>query len=298
MEDFKPMLPFGDSTIAIHIVNMMNRLGMDPIVVVTGYQSEKLMDHLSETGVRFVKNDRFKETEMFDSVVLGIRAVMEECERILIMPVDTPAIMPDTIRQTLRIDAQMVRTLYHGKPGHPVIIDRDAVEALCGYRGEGGLRGAMEHCGVPITNMEVEDEGVCRDVDTKEEYLELIEWNYQRGEGHPIQPKIQVRLSASEVFFGPGTCQLLELIEQTGSLQEACMRMGLSYSKGSKMLKAVDRQLGFPVVQRWAGGFGGGGSVLTAEGRRLIKNYQCMVAEVQKNAEDIYQKYFGKGFRS
>ena len=29
---------------------------------------------------------------------------------------------------------------------------------LCGYQGDGGLRGAIEHSGIAITNLEVEDE--------------------------------------------------------------------------------------------------------------------------------------------
>ena len=49
-------------------------------------------------------------------------------------------------------------------------------------------------------------------------------------------PHIKVELRAEDKFFGPGVCELLELIEQTGSLHSACTEMGLSYSKGSRML--------------------------------------------------------------
>ena len=99
------------------------------------------------------------------------------------------------------------------------------------------------------TDLEVEDEGIYRDVDTKEEYQELVEWNYRRGMGHPISPLVQVRLRAGDVFFGPGTGQLLHMIRQTGSIQEACLRIGLSYSKGTRMIKEVERQLGIPVFR-------------------------------------------------
>lgn len=57
-------------------------------------------------------------------------------------------------------------------------------------------------------------------------------------------PHIKVELRAEDKFFGPGVCELLELIEQTGSLQSACTEMGLSYSKGSRMLRGIERQLG------------------------------------------------------
>lgn len=113
--------------------------------------------------------------------------------------------------------------------------------------------------------------------------------------GHPISPLVQVRLRAGDVFFGPGTGQLLHMIRQTGSIQEACLRIGLSYSKGTRMIKEVERQLGIPVVNRRTGGMGGGGSSLTEEGTRLLEGYEQMVAEVSRSTEVIFRKYFGKG---
>ena len=39
----------------------------------------------------------------------------------------------------------------------------------------------------------------------------------------------QVRLAKEDIFFGPGKARLMEYIEKTGSMQEACLEMGLSY---------------------------------------------------------------------
>ena len=38
MGDFKPLLPFEDTTIAFHVTSMLKRLGADPVIVVTGYR--------------------------------------------------------------------------------------------------------------------------------------------------------------------------------------------------------------------------------------------------------------------
>lgn len=296
MEAFKPMLPFGNSTISRHIVNMLKEMGIDPVVVVTGYRGDELQKHLSFTGVRFVKNERYRENQMFDSVCMGIRAVSRDCQRLMILPVDLPAIMPDTIRQQLMIDAPIIRTVCHGRPGHPVMVWSQVAEDLCGYKGDRGLRGAIENSGIAITEVEVEDEGIYRDLDTRQQYQELLDWNYERGQGYPIRPQIQIRLTAIQPFYGPGVQQLLTCIGQTGSLQEACLDMDISYSKGRKMIKELEQQLGFPVVQRWTGGSGGGGSVLTEKGRNLMAAYEQMVASVQDFTDQAYQKYMGKGF--
>ena len=73
--------------------------------------------------------------------------------------------------------------------------------------------------------------------------------------------------------------------------------MEMSYSKGSRLIKKAERQLGFPVTERRAGGLGGGGTMLTREGKRLLKQYKSLVEEVQKSADNLYQDYFGKGIR-
>lgn len=181
MGDFKPMLPFGESTISRHLVSLLKQMDVSPVIVVTGYRAEELEAHLADTGARFVRNERYQETQMFDSVKIGIQAAAGsgECEQIMILPMDAPAICADTIRRVRSAAGSLVRPVYRKKPGHPIRLSIRAARVICGYKGGGGLRGAMENCGIPIVNLEVGDEWVCRDVDTKEEYEELM----QRGNG-------------------------------------------------------------------------------------------------------------------
>jgi molybdate transport repressor ModE-like protein len=297
MDAFKPLLPYEDSTIVLHIVTLLKTIGADPILMVTGHRAEELEAYLSHTGIRFLRNEAYQDTQMFDSVRMGIEAIADECEKIMLMPVDTPAIMLETFHQVMMIDADMVRTVYGGKPGHPIMLRSEIAKKLCAYMGDRGLRGAMEESGIPITSLEVDDRGVNWDVDTQEEYQKLIEWNHERGEGYPIRPLVQVRLMASEIFFGPGTAELLTNIDQTGSIQDACAAMSLSYSKGSRMIKTAEKNLGFKLLERWTGGSGGGGSRLTKEGRRILDCYQAMLERVKNCTGDIFQECFSKGFR-
>ena len=46
-----------------------------------------------------------------------------------------------------------------------------------------------------------------------------------------IRPSIRLTLEKEERFFGPGVADLLELVEEKGSIQGACSEMGMSYSK-------------------------------------------------------------------
>ncbi len=108
-----------------------------------------------------------------------------------------------------------------------------------------------------------------------------------------LRPFVQVRLAvADHIFFGKGKACLMETVERTGSLQEACKEMGLSYSKGSRMIKNTEKQLGIRLVERWTGGSGGGGSRLTAEGRDLLERYQELCRRVQADTEKVFPEYF------
>lgn len=297
MKAFKPALPFGDSTVANYTIKKLKKLNVDPITVVTGHKSEELKQYIFFDDVRYVKNERYSETQMFDSVLLGVEDIKDKCDRILIMPMDLPAILEDTLKKVLSVDAALVRTTFKGAPGHPIIISSEFAENLKDYDGEDGLRGAMEGYALPITNVDVDDEAVCFDIDTPEEYNKLIEWNYERGEGYPVSLDVEVKLKARETFFDISAFRLLEAVNTVGSLQQACIEVGLSYSKGSKMIKSIEQELGFSVVERWTGGNGGGGAVLTEEGLRLKENYQRFLKEVEEEAEKIYRKYFRKGLR-
>ena len=297
MKAFKPALPFGDSNVANYTITKLLKLGIDPITVVTGHKEDELKDSIAYEGIRYVKNDNYNSTEMFDSVILGVEDIKDMCDRILIMPMDLPAILISTLKKVLGVDAGMIRTTYMGRPGHPIIIDSGFAGTLKDYTGEDGLRGAMEESNISITNIEVDDEAVQFDIDTPDEYRSLIEWNYQRGNGYPISPEVNVQLKSKEIFFDQQCCQLLKNIKEYQSLQKACAATEISYSKGSRIIKEMEWELGFPVVDKWTGGSAGGGSTVTKEGERLIENYEKFTKEVKEEAEKIYHKYFAAGIR-
>lgn len=73
-----------------------------------------------------------------------------------------------------------------------------------------------------------------------------------------------------ERFFGPGRVELLERIEETGSINKAAKQMGMSYKKAWAMVRALNSQVSQPFVVTQTGGEKGGGSVITTEAKQLI----------------------------
>lgn len=108
----------------------------------------------------------------------------------------------------------------------------------------------------------------------------------------PAHYHVKVRVYNNEIDFGKGVAQLLDLIEKTGSLSAAYKSMGMSSSKAWKILRRAEADLGFALVRGTTGGAGGGGTVLTDEGRELLMRYTIFNAAVQKAAERAFAMYF------
>ena len=93
-------------------------------------------------------------------------------------------------------------------------------------------------------------------------------------------------------FFGEGPCRLLRCVEKTGSLRSAAMEMEMAYSKASKILKQAEMNLGFPLTKRSTGGKDGGGSVLTAEGKQWLLQYEAYRDACVKSNQALYRQFF------
>jgi molybdate transport system regulatory protein len=93
--------------------------------------------------------------------------------------------------------------------------------------------------------------------------------------------------------FGEGPLELLKGVEKTKSLHEAAYQMRMSYSKAWKLIQAMEKRLGFPLLDKKIGGLSGGGSQVTAKGKELMKRYEQFEKDARKAIEKAYQKHFG-----
>jgi molybdate transport system regulatory protein len=74
--------------------------------------------------------------------------------------------------------------------------------------------------------------------------------------------------------FGPGKAQLLERIEEAGSIAAAARAMGMSYRRAWLMVAGMNRCFADVVVETNRGGRRGGGARVTETGRRVVAAYR------------------------
>ena len=103
----------------------------------------------------------------------------------------------------------------------------------------------------------------------------------------------KVWLDCDGKAFGEGPDRLLQRIDATGSLHKAAAEMKMSYRKAWLMLQAVERRLGFALLERQVGGASGGGSRLTPKARDFMKRYEAFRRDVEGSLDRICRKHFG-----
>jgi molybdate transport system regulatory protein len=94
-----------------------------------------------------------------------------------------------------------------------------------------------------------------------------------------------------ERFFGPGRVELLERIEETGSINKAAKQMNMSYKKAWEMINALNSQASKPFVITQTGGEKGGGSTITTEARQLITYHHQLRQRFMEFLETETQRF-------
>lgn len=292
MKQMKQLMEVDHMTLANRVVKKFQDAGVQDIIMVTGYRAEDLEHALRKTGISFVRNEKYATTQMFESAKLGLSRVPPEDGRVFFCPVDVPFFQTDTIRLEMTRKENIVYPICHNRIGHPILISADLIPKILLYSGDHGLKGALDSlytqntCFLPVS-----DEGAVMDADTPADlgYIEDL------AAARQIHPEVKLMLSREKPFFGSGTVTLLRQIDRMHSVRQACLSIGMSYSKGWAIVHAAEKAAGYPLVNRIAGGRNGGSAYLTERGRRIVGLFEELEKRVQKFTEQEYCRIFPAG---
>lgn len=186
MGSLKPLLPIDDETFLARLVRIFLSSGIDDIVIVTGYQKDKIEAAMQHLPVRCVENAAYATTDMFTSVRLGLEAISAESEFCLFTTADSPCPSLYTVKL-------LIEKLGDGKPaaiprynfqeGHPIGFNRELIPAILQHRDPPGLRNALGKMHIIISFVETPDSGILEHANTPEEYQLLLE--HRRAERVP-----------------------------------------------------------------------------------------------------------------
>ena len=183
MGHFKPLLPFAGSTLIETTVAKLRQAGAIPVIVVVGFRADEIKARFKKRqDMILVNNDNYQNGDMLESVKIGLSKA-SDCDAAYVVPGDMPVIAADTFRKVRNCmeatGAKVVFPTMEGMRKHPPLIHRACFSAVENYRGEGGLRAALEQFSRETACIPVDDIGCTLDADTWEDYQGLLAYQEQ-----------------------------------------------------------------------------------------------------------------------
>ena len=175
----KQLLPLGDRPVIRHCVETLILAGLEDIVVVVGAEEEGVCVVLEGLPVKYARNGK-PDSEMAESVRIGLGEVEASSTGVLVFLSDHPLIRPDTVRSlvvTHEAKADIIIIpIYNGRRGHPTLFPAGVIKEIFSRTSLRDIIGAYPE---KVFFLDVEDAGVALDMDTEEDYREIV-LSYQK----------------------------------------------------------------------------------------------------------------------
>lgn len=176
MGAFKPLLPFGETTVIRSCINNLRAGSVGDIVVVLGHRAAEVQTSLSDLGQVLFALNPDPESEMSASIACGIRQLPATASAVLVALTDQPAIPPEVIRTIIdewRSGAELVIPQFQERGGHPVLIDLRFRDELLSLDSSRGLRALFDAHKNQVHRLDVNSTYIARDMDTWDDYRTL-----------------------------------------------------------------------------------------------------------------------------
>lgn len=182
MRENKVLLPWRNGRpIVACVAALYTSAGIDPVIVVTGRDAAEVGAAVADLPVRCVHNPDFASGEMLSSVKVGLGALPEGLAATFIQPADMPCV-PRAVIGALAAAHEPgwnVAPRFEGQRGHPVLLDRARWGAMLALPADARPRAALR--GARLRLVDVEDEGVLLDLDTRAVYERLLNRELRDG---------------------------------------------------------------------------------------------------------------------
>ena len=166
----KLLAPVAGEPLLDHTIRSLLEGGVTEVIVVVSADARRELARdvsaMNDARVRPLENPD-PSRGMFSSIQVGVAAAIGDA--LLILPGDMPYVRPDTVRALIakyRERQAIVSPRYKGKRGHPVVMPLSLREEIAATAPTANLHEVIKHHQDERVDVDVEDAGVNRDVDT------------------------------------------------------------------------------------------------------------------------------------
>ena len=167
-----------DSEVLIRkFVKSVSNSLVDAVLVVVGFEAEKIKAVLHDQAVKFVENPSYEEG-MTTSIQSGVKASSNESTGLMICLADMP--FAETSDLNLLIQAfndyqstessLIIVPVFQGKRGNPVLFSEVFRDKILTHKGE-GCREIVRQFPHYVKEVSMENDNLLRDIDTPEDYM-------------------------------------------------------------------------------------------------------------------------------
>ena len=150
---------------------------VDEVIVVLGWEADKIQKALDDLPCRFVVNKDYEKGQS-SSVKAGLREVGGATQAILILPGDVAMIDANSINLVINEYARrkhpIIVAAHKSRPGHPILLDRQLFKEIEQIDEQSfGLKAVVKKHEGAVRFVEAGSSNVLRDVDTPEDLKSL-----------------------------------------------------------------------------------------------------------------------------
>ncbi len=174
MGRLKQLLPLGDKTVIQRCLDALITAETEDIVVVLRAGQEKLLELISDYPVTIAINEDV-DSDMAGSVRVGLPATDVCSTGVMVCLSDHPLVLPETLKLVAAAHTKeperIIIPVCNGRRGHPALFPKNAIQEI--FAGA-NLREIIKSDPDRVKLVEVHDEGVIMDMDTREDYLRIM----------------------------------------------------------------------------------------------------------------------------
>lgn len=167
----KLLAPIGGEPLLDHTIRSLLEGGVTEVIVVVGTEAraelERDVNAMNDPRVRPVENPD-PSRGMFSSIQVGVATANGDA--LVVLPGDMPYVRAETVRAVIakfRERPAIVSPRYKGKRGHPVVMPLSLRDEIAATAATANLHDVIHHHQDERVDLDVEDPGVGRDVDTR-----------------------------------------------------------------------------------------------------------------------------------
>jgi molybdenum cofactor cytidylyltransferase len=171
----KQLLEWRGKTLLQHSLESLINSAANEIILVLGHEADRISETLPTLPIKIVTNPDYKQG-MASSLRRGLLAMDPRSEAFLVLLADQPGIGPEITNTLIRTFQQadpkpgIVRPVYRGLRGHPVLIGVQYLKEALQLQGDMGARQILMNHSEDILEIDVDQDAVLKDIDTPEEY--------------------------------------------------------------------------------------------------------------------------------